>query len=120
MGKYDDAILEWRDVSLERGSVKVALEWIEEGTSGDYDPEDDDDTPLLRFTVFKDEEQVQYGSFCTLMPITITPTQAYKVVVLLMDAFYDAVMGEESIKTRAEDLSWMNPDWESLKEGGVE
>ena len=35
-------------------NVSVELEDIGEGLSGDYDPNDKDDIPLLRFTVLKD------------------------------------------------------------------
>jgi len=35
--------------------VRVELEWIGEGYEGDYDPEDPEDVPLLRFTVYRRE-----------------------------------------------------------------
>ena len=53
--------------------LSVFLSWdCGEGVCGDYDPEDDDDVPLLRFDVIygKDPEQVENGSYCTQLEAT--------------------------------------------------
>lgn len=39
-------------VWMEQGRVRMELEHIGEGNEGDYDVDDDDDTPLLRFSFY--------------------------------------------------------------------
>ena len=39
---------------------------------GDDDPDDPDDTPLLRFSVLRNGEQIDDGSYCTRMPVGST------------------------------------------------
>jgi hypothetical protein len=41
------------DVFSEDGLVKVNLEWIGEGISEDYNQDDPDDIPLLRYAVYR-------------------------------------------------------------------
>ncbi len=45
------------------------LDWedIGEGLAGDYNPGDPNDIPLLRFSVSQDGEQIENGSYCTLV-----------------------------------------------------
>jgi hypothetical protein len=46
--------------------------WEGEGLSGDYEPDDPDDVPVLRATLARDREIVDDGSYATLAP-TWTP-----------------------------------------------
>lgn len=59
-----------------------AVEWdyIGEGNSGDYDDQDADDVPRLRFTTYKmhpdgkGRDEVDSGSYCTQLPVN-TPDE---------------------------------------------
>ncbi|MFZ9515541.1 MAG: hypothetical protein ACO29P_09950 [Bacteroidia bacterium] len=80
--------IEFEDIEVvsENGLVKVVLEYIGEGYSGDYDPEDQDDTPLLRYTLYRKNDgnenlgnvvedignewcSVMDGSYCTNLSV---------------------------------------------------
>ena len=97
---------------LIRDTVRVELEDIGEGYNGDYDPDDPNDTPLLRFTVSKHEDgewyQIDDASYCTQLPVSITEEQANSVLNFIMNEVYDAVIGGNSIKRRCELLSWIS------------
>ena len=60
------------DVELIRDSIKVELEWIGEGWDGDYQEDDPEDDPLLRFTFYRKDamaiagwDQIDDTSYCT-------------------------------------------------------
>ena len=89
-------------------NISVELEDIGEGLSGDYDPEDKDDIPLLRFTVLEDGEPVEDASYCTQVPTDITPTEATKIMEAIMNEVHDPVVQGLSIKKMCERLSWID------------
>jgi hypothetical protein len=53
---------------------RFRLEWVDlgEGVSGDYDPEDPNDTPYLRADLYVGTAEEAQESYCTLAP-TFTP-----------------------------------------------
>lgn len=53
-----------------KGKFKVILEYIGEGFSGDYDKSDPTDEPLIRFTCYQQDDQLNGASFCTMASIT--------------------------------------------------
>ena len=93
-------------------SVRVELEHIGEGWSGDYNSEDPDDTPLVRFTVLTRQptgewQQVADASYCTQIPATEKPRELQRLAsVILMAVYKDAAAGR-SIKRTCERLSWL-------------
>ena len=89
-------------------NVSVELEDIGEGLSGDYDPNDKDDIPLLRFTVLKDGEPVEDASYCTQVPTDITPTEATNVLATIMNEVAEPLAQGYSIKKMCERLSWID------------
>ena len=89
-------------------NVSVELEDIGEGLSGDYDPNDKDDIPLLRFTVLKDGEPVDDASYCTQVPTDITPTEATNVLATIMNEVAEPLAQGYSIKKMCERLSWID------------
>ena len=89
-------------------NISVELEDIGEGLSGDYDPEDKDDIPLLRFTVLKDDEPVEDASYCTQVPTDITPTEATTVLATIMNEVAEPLAQGYSIKKMCERLSWID------------
>lgn len=102
---------------LTKDNVKVELEYIGEGYSGDYDPEDEEDKKLLRFTVLKRDGQhwlqMDNGSYCTLLTTDLTDQEQKKALNLIMDKVYNKIQSEDSIKRICEELSWL--DKEKLK-----
>jgi len=109
--------LKRRDISFEsmfltRGTLRVEWEWLGEGNSGDYDPADKDDNPLIRFTVSKrvpcsEErwEQIDDGSYCTQLPVTTSLSDLVKAAVSILEA-----AEQPSPKKRFEELSWLETD----------
>lgn len=101
--------------SLQQGEVIVELEHIGEGICGEYNPDDPEDMPLLRFTVFKLEEdgsktQIENGSFCTIMP-TETPDHIQDLgLKLIMEKVHGRVIAGQSIKRVSQELSWLSND----------
>lgn len=90
-------------LSVISGKFRVDWEWIGEGVSGDYDPSDPDDEPLLRFTCYQEEidsgfdtligcyegwVQIDDSSYCTNMtydvPIELLCTSAGIILSVLL------------------------------------
>ena len=108
-------------IELIRGCRKV--EWIDigEGWSGDYNPDDPTDTPLLRFDVleltkveglFSDSPELEWevlddASYCTQMPADTSEADLRRAAEIIMDATY----GKTNIKKICEELSWISPGW---------
>ena len=108
-------------IELIRGGRKV--EWIDigEGWSGDYNPDDPTDTPLLRFDVleltkveglFSDSPELEWevlddASYCTQMPADTSEADLRRAAEIIMDATY----GKTNIKKICAELSWISPGW---------
>lgn len=97
------------------GSVRVTLENIGEGLSGDYDPSDPSDINLLRFSVSRRDttgsyEEIDDASYCTNIRAD-APDDIKQLAgqTILAEVESDARSGR-SIKRRCELLSWMNSD----------
>lgn len=99
------------EISEKRGNLEAIWEWIGEGWDGDYDKDDPDDTPLLRFSVMKDGEQLDDASYCTRMPIDSPEWMLRRALEILLDV----AESETSPKRRFEELSWFEPaDFETV------
>ena len=94
-----------------RDRVKVSLVNLGEGVSGDYNPEDPEDENLLRFdvSVYEDGQwqEVPNASYCTNIRADLAPERHVHYLGVIMDAVYDNVMGDKSIKRICEELSWI-------------
>ena len=90
---------------------KVAWEDLGEGLYGDYDPENANDTAMLRFDVYRmvsgEWEPMEDASYCTMMP-TDTPKETLQAG---LEAIMGAVYGKESVSRICDELSWMAPSW---------
>ena len=87
---------------------RVTWEWIGEGWSGDYNEDDINDLPLLRFSCDRkidgQWEQMEDASYCTRMPIS-TPIQTLaRAAAIILEAIEDVCY-----KKRLEELSWLEP-----------
>lgn len=113
----DDSVsLDWLHLEYEEGGVRVCWDDIGEGICGDYNPDDPDDIPLLRFYVdiFRDGqwEEVEDASYCTLMPVT-TPKPILDRALRYLHAEYKDALSDypySSVKKLGERLSWISPD----------
>jgi len=100
------------------GDYTIELEDIGEGRSGDWDPDDPEDEPLLRFSVTQASsedyfEQVDDGSYCTNLNaemIEQDPDLLRRALVILYDALYEKI-GKDGFKRTAEKMSWIGADW---------
>lgn len=105
------------DIEFVRTPNKVVWEFIGEGMSGDYDPTDPEDTPLLRFSCYRYSlahetwEPLDDASYCTHLPIS-TPVEHLKIAAgVILEA-----LTKPSFKRELEYLSWFNPsDFSHLK-----
>jgi hypothetical protein len=98
------------------GKVKVEIEWIGEGWDGDYDPDNPDDVPFLRFSVYKREddghwESIDDSSYCTLLPATVDEDIVMDAIKYIMGSVETYVCGGHPIKKVCEQLSWIKPEW---------
>lgn len=96
------------DYRLKKGNIEVELVNIGEGLSGDYNPDDPDDVQLLRFYVYRDGEQMDYGSFCTLMPVDTPQYIIDHALRFLMKEVEDSLEAG-GFKKAMEFCSWMEP-----------
>lgn len=114
------------DLELVRGDVKVELDWIGEGISGDYNADDPDDEPLLRFSVLRrsglegdDPYALESGyeqdewtpfrdaSYCTNISATLPEEKLRGLLEFLMDEVEGPASQGHSIKRLCEGLSWI-------------
>jgi hypothetical protein len=103
---------------MELKKDKVMVEWDDstnEGISGDYDPDDPNDIPLLRFYVNKlvsnEWEELPDASYCTQVDARTSNDIQRKLLQVLMDEVYEEVKSGHSIKKLCEQLSWIDPSW---------
>jgi hypothetical protein len=130
-GVFDGDSACFEEMSLTRGDLRIVWEWLGEGYDGDWDPEDDKDTPLLRFSVYRriddpaarDElglavnepwAAIDDASYCTNMPLVAEVPVLRAALELMMNGVEsDFEPGDPDssckIKRTCEDLSWINP-----------
>ena len=109
------------DVEVRRDDVIVTLEWIGEGWDGDYQDDDPEDCPLLRFSVYRaitdpqdprhDRDEFSDASYCTRIPATVPQNTAQQLAVYILDTVYEPAHDGHSIKKLCERLSWIEPTW---------
>ena len=105
---------EFPAISFEKHGVKVEVDWLGEGGSGDYDPDDPEDTPVLRFDVYSrkdrgDWEQVEDASYCTAMPAMLLFTHRDEILgwaESVWNEVWEAITSGDSVKRTCESLSW--------------
>ena len=124
--------IDYLPMHLEEDGVVVEWEYIGEGYTGDYDPEDTTDLPLLRFSVWKMRpieeidpdpnltlrfedrsgwDQVEDASYCTQVPIDTDKEILEKLLKILMYNFKGDVQAGNSVKKIGEEMSWIDEGW---------
>lgn len=101
--------------SIVKDTVRIDFDELGEGWGGEFDEEDPGDEELLRFTTYRWQdgswEEVDSGSYCTQLPVTLPPGQRKAALQYLMGQLHGAVTTGDSVRHRAAQLSWFAPDW---------
>lgn len=104
----------FKPVELIRGDLRVELEYIGEGFSGDYDPDDSDDCELVRFYCSKrhggEFEDIPDTSYCTRVPTTTDRETLERMAEVIMAELERAVSGGGNPKKAMEYMSWITAD----------
>ena len=92
--------------------VHVELEDLGEGLSGEYNDEDTDDEPLLRFTVTSGEdfEPIEDASYCTRISADTDLVRQGHLASMILNEVLEPVLAGKSIKKLCERLSWIDGD----------
>ena len=123
-------VFETLEVVSADGEVLVELEYIGEGWDGDYDPEDPEDQPLLRYTLYRkyhqhlDETKLSQiceaddyeeddwmavidGSYCTMLPADANRDALRDAARMILYYVHDALLHLSPREKRLfERLSW--------------
>lgn len=109
-------------IRMEDGDL--CCEWVnlDEGYSGDYDPDDPEDENLLRFDIYRRPEDldgewdIEYeepdASFCTMMPADTDRTILVAALRYIIAKYKEALKADPhaSMKKIGEKLSHVSPD----------
>ena len=102
----------FKEMELIQGLFKVEWEYIGEGVSGDYDEEDEDDEPLLRFSCYEkvgeNWEPIDDASYCTQMTVTTPRSTLGMVLQAIMRELKDAMERGSGLKRAMEHMSWLS------------
>lgn len=99
--------------------VLVVWEYIGEGYEFDYQPDDPDDIPLLRFSVMALRPEdgtavftpVDDGSYCTLMWVNAPKAVLERGANVILDTVAHNIAVKSSYRRDLEYLSWMGREW---------
>ena len=123
--KYVKAIRDLEDIDIEKRDVRVSVEYIGEGKSGDYTKEEND-IPLMRFYILKKEYvsggngtdhpdwnwvEVDNGSCCTQIPVDTPNDLLNKFAQIVLERVVEYIKDNDSIKHLSEEFSWADADW---------
>ncbi len=120
MDKYIKIIEKWFDLEIYNKDKTVMLEWswIGEGLSGDWQEDDPDDYPHLRFTIYEklytedypagEFFQIDDSSYCTSISIDTSKKNLEKLAHYILNIVENRVKGGRSIKKLCEELSWID------------
>ena len=101
------------NIGITRGQVRVDFVDLYEGLEGDYDPDDPNDIHLLRFDVYKMDDDAKWvdvgdSSYCTQVPSGTSINKLYDILQIIMSEVYEPVCAGDSIKRICERLSWID------------
>ena len=98
------------EVSARGRHFAVTLSWLDEGGSGDYRLSDPQDEPLLRLDIDRrDGEEMQDGSFCTQIPVTVGRKRARELAKELLAVVEEGLPADAQDGGRlAQRLSWVD------------
>ena len=93
--------------SVEKDGIRVEFVYIGEGLCGDYDEDNSDDEPLLRFDVYKNGEFVDDSSYCTTIRADADIEYVKQVAQTILNQVYEPLINGRSIRKLCESLSWL-------------
>lgn len=107
-------------VHPEDPNMMLTWEWLDEGYNGEYDENDPDDVPLLRFTIYTREqhptegdvgdwEQAEDCSYCTENPIDTDAVYLDDMAREILNEYRRCVLADASPKKAMERCSWITP-----------
>ena len=106
------------DIAIEGKHTRVSWVYIDEGWFGDYNEENPDDEPLLRFDVDArgDDTHGEWyepsdSSYCTCTPATTDRATLVRLLKILYREFSDVLDSDPfaSVKRLGERMSYINP-----------
>ena len=121
----DGCMEDTSDTQIEGRFIRLSLEDIGEGYSGDYDPSNPDDVALLRLdclirtSTYPDGEETddpewRYpdgGSVCTLIPVAATKSQRRRFLTKALTLIEDYIeQGGDGVWTPMARASWFTVD----------
>ena len=100
------------EIETIRDDHRLVLSHIGEGYFGDYDEDDPEDAPLLRFDLYEevdgDWEMVDGCSYCTWLSDDLSEEIKQQAVELLMDKIHEAIKKGISERRVGARLSWVS------------
>lgn len=115
------------EVISQNGLAKVVLEFIGEGFSEDYDPNDPDDKPLIRFSLYRKDDgdprlegnwdfsscnndwlSVNDGSYCTLLSVNDDRDKLVKAANVILQEVESGLTDCQRQKRLYEYLSYIS------------
>ena len=104
----------FKPVELIENGLRVDIDYIGEGWSGDYDPEDPEDEPLVRFSCFKQEKgewvELDDASYCTRVSKFEKQSVFEKLASAVMRELDRAASGGSNPKRAMEQMSWVTAE----------
>lgn len=108
---------EFHPITVKSKTIKglsVQLHWdCYEGWNGEYDQDDPDDSPLLRFDVNFNDEEMDDGSYCTQLKATDKRSLLVKATKVILSRAEDTF--NTGIKRAMEEMSWLKIENNTLK-----
>ena len=100
------------DIEVIKDNIRLVWEDIGEGWSGDYNADDPDDTPLLRFSVdWRDADGDWVGlndaSYCTGLPIDTDPAKLREYADSIIASLNSTKEQPTEYKRTLERWSWL-------------
>lgn len=110
----EDAVSNFDPVCAYDGPIQVELEYIGEGISGDYNPDDPNDVRLLRFTVTnkdRQDEPSDENSFCTgHLTVDLPRAVLERAAAQILAAVKSDFIAGRSIRRKCADLTHLLPE----------
>lgn len=123
--------LDFQRIVLVQGNIKIELDWVSEGLNGDYEPDDPQDEPMLRFWIMRrireddpkvkdarlipdknhlNWQEVDDASYCTQLKATDPRGKLIWATQFILDTVADPAEARDSIKRICENLSRISKD----------
>jgi len=107
--QYEDVIV---DFDTSTNVYRLYWEFMDEGYCGDFDPNDDEDSPLLRFTIVlvddkNGEVALEDASYCTLNDVSTNREDLVKLGTNILATLATKYDNDYSYKHELEEMSWV-------------